>query len=108
MSDDAYLNQKRHFEDPLEGQPIEEHLFEQLNMDLEWGLRASLTFKDRDGQPPANALILGVKAIAGRRYHRFREAEEDEKEQRAQEQRELANFWYRLKHNLEQLFDVAE
>ena len=102
MSADGYIAGKRHFTD-AESVSSLEHFFEQLDLDLEWALGAAQTFRDRDGRDPAVAAIDAIRAIAGRRYHRFKVAEEEQKTPRAEEMRSFAQFWYHLAQKLEEL-----
>ena len=93
---------------PEENESLDKHVFEQINLDLEWGLSAAQTFNERDQQPPLDALLHGLRAIAGRRYHRFKEAEEKGDQLTAAEMQELANFWYRLESEITELFNPKD
>jgi hypothetical protein len=102
---ETYLSQKRHFEDASPGQSPKEHFFEQLNLDLEWGLGAAYDFTFHQGQHPITAVFNGINAIAGRRYHRQKLAEKDGDLDREDEMRELARFWYELENKLRQILE---
>lgn len=105
MKTDNYHSHKRHFLTPEANEPLDKHVFEQINLDLEWGLSAAHTFNERDQQPPIDALLHGLRAIAGRRYHRFKAAEEKGDQLAATEMQKLANFWYRLESEITELFN---
>jgi hypothetical protein len=59
---------------------------------------------ERDDRAPFDALLEGFRTIAGRRYSRFRTAEEENPD-RAKEMDMFAHFWYRL---CEEIGRIAE
>ena len=108
MKTESYHSQKRHLRTPEANEPLDKHIFEQINLDLEWGLSAANTFTERDQEPPLDALLHGLRAIAGRWYHRFKEAEEKGNQPTAIEMQEFASFWYRLESEITELFNTKD
>jgi hypothetical protein len=96
MRSDKYLAYKKHFEDFCEKQTLEDHHFAQLDLDLQWASSAADTFMSRDGCEPLIAMVCGLNAIAGRRWSRFKAAEEASNHIRASEMKAFASFWYKL------------
>jgi len=103
MSDDSYVAAKEHFADAPADQPAQDHFHEQLDLDLTWAFGAAETFAQRDGAGALLAITRGIRAIAGRRYQRFRVAEAEKNERRAEEMYEFAQFWYRLAEKIEKI-----
>lgn len=105
MNIGSYRASKKHFADKEDSKSANDHFFEQLDWDLEWAVGAAHTFMERDGRVPSDALLEGFRAIAGRRYSRFRTAEEEENSDCAKEMKMFAHFWYRL---CEEIGRIAE
>ncbi|MFA6015679.1 MAG: hypothetical protein WC742_11495 [Gallionellaceae bacterium] len=102
MSAKKYYAFKKHFADYSQSQTLEDHYFEQLGLDLQWASDAADTFMKRDGVDPLTSLIQGVSALAGRRWSRFKAADEASDQKRASEMKAFALFWYRLAAEIEQ------
>ncbi len=96
MSSEPQTPPQRHFQDAGAVQTTQEHMFEQLNLDLQWATDDIVAFMQRESLDPVAALYHSFRNIAGRRWSRFKTAEEEKQEARALEMEMFSRFWYRL------------
>ncbi len=92
----------RHFTAHEDAQSLEEHIFEQLDLDLEWAFQGERDRK-RQGDDDLADVERRFRAIGGRRWSRFKDATDGGDKKRADEMERFARFWYGLAEKVRML-----